>query len=89
MNQEDLENAIRFLEDLRCIKKKYDLDYHHLVDKYYSRPGSPFVRYNPNLGYLFDGLSRTREQEGVVIDKWYEDYTKRLLKTYSTESITD
>lgn len=89
MNQDNLKKAVSFIEDLRHIKKKYDLDYHHLIHKHYGKPGSPVVSYNANLEYMFDGLSRNREREEDVIDKWYEDYTKQLLKTYSTETLTD
>lgn len=89
MDQENLKKAISFLEDLRHIKKKYDLDYEHLTHKHFSTPGSPFVRHPMSLRYLLCGLSNTRESEGDVIDKWYEDYTEQLLKTFSTESLTD
>ena len=89
MDQDNLKKAISFLEDLRHIKKKYDLDYEHLTHKHFSTPGSPFVKYPADLTYLFSGLTNTREREGDVIDVWYEDYTKQLLKTFSTESLTD
>lgn len=89
MDKDDLKKVINFLEDLRHIKKKYDLDYHHLISKYYNSSGSIFIRDKMSLGHMFNGLSMTREREADVIDKWYEDYFNQLHKTNLTKSLTD
>ena len=81
--------AISFLEDLRHIKKKYDLDYKHLKSKYFSEPGSPFIMSNAKDRFMFADLIEVRKRETELINNLLQDYISDFQKDNKTQLLTD
>ena len=85
MNEKQLKKAIDFMNDVRHLKEKYDLDYNQIKSKHFSPSGRPYVTIsNMNMMYPFERLDDIQKEEKSVIEHYYSDYTGQLLDINKT-----
>lgn len=85
MNEKQLKKAIDFMNDVRHLKEKYDLDYNQIKSKHFSPSGRPYVTSsNMNMMYPFERLDDIQKEEKSVIEHYYSDYIGQLLDINKT-----
>lgn len=89
MYTKDQKKAISFLEDLRHIKKKYDLDYEHLKNKHFGDTGLPGIMCNGKDMFMFADLIEVRKRETELINNLLQDYISDFQKDNKTQLLTD
>jgi hypothetical protein len=77
--EKEYKKSADFLNELYYAKLKYDLEYRRIENKYFGDPFFPGRCYNGNMGFVFEDLKNSRENDLNTILKHRNEYSRKTI----------